>query len=274
MQKIKFQNGHHIDLETMNFMQDTYADAINAFAKTSTHKTFIVSGVELSEYKSVDDELIQDVTDGFIVFDGEFMEFRGGRMYPNREENSLTHIVKKKETRTNENSNGQLVGAFEITYATLGNDEEGVSVYSMKKANIVVPYSLSATVTLDERVQVSDNAEGCGFYVKTDTYEITPRCSVNGNIVYMYGAVTHKNKDNSPFDDDIAILGVIPDWADKIGQRVYIKCLFRFTNDYGQNITGPGCVYIQKDGTVQFTTKGYKSRINNVIFDGTPTFII
>lgn len=258
----------------MNFMQDTYANAISSFAQASNQQNFIVSGVDISAERVVDDEIIQDVADGFIVLDGEFMEFRGGRMYPNREETSFVYVVKKREARTNENSNGQLVEAFEVTYATLGNEEGGVLINSMERAKFILPCgSFQRAIEIDERLRelTQDEAEDCGICANKDTSEAKPICYVSGNIVYMKGAVTHTDKDNSPFNDDVAVLGSIPDW---IGRGVYVKCLFEFSKRLGQRTIGPGSVYIQESGHIQFPTRGYKTHITKVIFDGTPTFII
>lgn len=268
MQKINFTNGHHLDINTMEYIQDAYSEPIEALAKATHLQNYIISGVETSW-----NGVIATVSDGWVVLDGEPMEFRGGT-YNGNDENPECYVVKRTETAYNLNANGQSVAAFTKTYATLAADENG-AIY----VGTLAEYRLKAIVTApieSGQITVSDNSMLCqndnnAMSFGAGSVELaTPRYRYNGYTVAISGVFYTHDWSEHPAN---VTFGTIPGWTH--GSLTGIPCDLHVNLSNGSPATVKGHARITDTGGIllEFRYNGMQSP-NAITFDGTPIILL
>ena len=264
MQKINFTNGHHLDINTMEYIQDAYSDPIEALAKATHLQNYIISGMEITE-----NGVIVTVADGWVVLDGEPMEFRGGS-YNGNDENPECYVVKRTETAYNLNANGQSVAAFTKTYATLAADENGaVSIYTLNKhriRNFVSVGGTAGAITLGEGVRlVINDAEALSFGFQ-GVDEAVPRFLVKGNQLFLKGVFSL----SVSLNHEAIVVGTIPNWE---GGQISVKAIKFFYWGEGSGLYRQGIwANIQDNGNI--TVPNVFGDVSAIAFDCTPSLIL
>lgn len=265
MQKINFTNGHHLDINTMEYIQDAYSEPIEALAKATHLQNYILSGMEKTE-----NGVIVTVADGWVVLDGEPMAFVGGS-YNGNDEQAESYVVKRTETAYNMNANGQSVPAFTKKYATLGAYESGavdISILSRyrQKNRISLPDTLGL-VSLAEGVQLVDTNSEALKYGFCGVSQTPPRFWLNKNSVSIRGVFKTQSTSNLT-----VALGTIPGWPGV--ESGYIKAELYFTWGTEETVyKQPGRATIGADGILTVLNETGQDTYA-VVFDCTPTLII
>lgn len=264
MQSIDFQNGHHLDITTMNFIQEAYTKPILAMAAAAKADSYIVSGVELTE-----NGVIATWSNGYIVLNGEPMEFRGGT-YNGNDEDAECYVVRREEILYNINANGNSVPALTRVYATLGEEESGaVNILTLdghRIRNLVSVMDYGGTITLGGGVRlVENNVEALNFGFQ-GVEEAVPRFLVKKNQLFLKGVFCLTASSNH----ESIVVGTIPQWE---GGKMSVKAIKYFywgasDTAYRQGIWAN----IQDNGTI--TVPNIFGDMAAIIFDCTPSTIM
>lgn len=264
MQSIDFQNGHHLDITTMNFIQEAYTKPILAMAAAAKADSYIVSGVELTE-----NGVIATWSNGYIVLNGEPMEFRGGT-YNGNDEDAESYVVRREETLYNINANGNSVPALTRVYATLGAEESGamsiIKLSDYRIRSFVSVRDTGGVITLTENVRLVENnveALECGYQ---GADEALPRYLIKGNQLFIKGVFIL----TSSYDHASVAIGTIPQWE---GGKMSVKAIKQFY--WGtDNVTYRQGIWanIQDNGTI--TVPNIFGDMAAIIFDCTPSTIM
>lgn len=267
MQSIDFQNGHHLDITTMNFIQEAYTKPILAMAAAAKADSYIVSGVELTENGA-----IATWSNGYIVLNGEPMEFRGGT-YNGNDEDAECYVVRREETLYNINANGNSVPALTRVYATLGAREDGaiyagtLSEYRLK-AIVTAPVE-SGLINTDSNLLVLTDDLAKNFGAGSVDLA-TPQWRTNGYTVAINGVfVTHDWSGGDPAQN---AFGTIPEWTH--GAVSGIPCEISVNKSNGTPAVVKGLARIQDSGRVLLEFRYNGLYPNAITFDGKPVLIL
>lgn len=267
MDRIDFKNGHHIDINTMNFMQDAYTKPIKALVGTALVDTYIVSGM-IAELNLSTNKIT--VSDGYIALNGEFMEFRGGEFGEEYLTDSI-YVVKREETFTNENSDGTSYTVMFRNYATLTpNFEPGAeplfNIYQSQMIHYISLPNRIGDVNGTSRVSDDTTAKKYGYF---DVNDSTPTYAVQDNTITLKG-VFSVNK--GALASSVPI-GSIPNW-----EGVFIsgiKCDLYLNSKIGDPTSKyQGFASISINGEISVMSKSEYFNIVAVVFDGTPYPIV
>ena len=262
MNKINFTNNQHLSVNLMNFMQDAYTKPIEALAQSSGIKSFIVSGVERS-----DNGAITSYSDGAVVLDGVFMEFRHGTFNGN-DEKADYYVVKKTETIPNYKSDGT-PDPLTVTYATLGEYQPGaIDIFDLAKKTLVPTVTFPSTegdIITDLKYPTAVIARTCGFYPFEGSAK--PRYYISGNRVSLYGAFSVSGSGGRV---PVLELGQIPNWEG--GSIPRIKCTMYAKDNFDYDYMYHGFAGIRGNGEVYARDVAFTEDVNvkAIIFDGTP----
>lgn len=267
MQSIDFQNGHHLDITTMSFIQEAYTKPILAMAAAAKADSYIVSGVELTE-----NGVIATWSNGYIVLNGEPMEFRGGT-YNGNDEDSERYVVRREEILYNINANGNSVPALTRVYATLGAEESGaMSIIELSdyriRSFVSVPSDYGLITPNCPLAESTDQARGFG----AATVELaTPRYQVSGNNTLSITGVfiTHEWGSGDPTG---TAFGTIPNWSR--GSVMRIPCDLHINYTTGQPVTVKGLARVTNNGNLFLDIRYGDIFPNAITFDGTPVLIL
>lgn len=251
----------------MNFIQEAYTKPILAMAAAAKADSYIVSGVELTE-----NGVIATWSNGYIVLNGEPMEFRGGT-YNGNDENAACYVVRREEILYNINANGNSVPALTRVYATLGAEESGamniieLSDYRIRSF-VSVPSAYGLILPNCPLAESTDQARGFG----AATVELaTPRYQVSGNNTLSITGVfiTHEWGSGDPAG---TAFGTIPNWSR--GSVIRIPCDLHINYTTGQPVTVKGLARVTSNGNLFLDIRYGNIYPNAITFDGTPVLIM
>lgn len=266
MQSIDFQNGHHLDITTMNFIQEAYTKPILAMAAAAKADSYIVSGVELTENGA-----IATWSNGYIVLNGEPMEFRGGT-YNGNDDNAECYVVRREETLYNINANGNSVPALTRVYATLGAREDGAiyagTLSECRLKTIVTATVESGLINTDSSLLVLTDDLAKHFGAGSVDLA-TPRWRTNGYTVAINGVFVTHDWSEDPAEN---AFGTIPGWTH--GAVSGIPCELSMNYSNGTPAVVKGHARIQENGRVLLEFRYNNLYPNAITFDGTPVLIL
>lgn len=248
----------------MNFIQEAYTKPILAMAAAAKADSYIVSGVELTENGA-----IATWSNGYIVLNGEPMEFRGGT-YNGNDEDAEHYVVRREEILYNINANGNSVPALTRVYATLGAEEDGaMSIIALGEYRVKRLASVQDTggvITLSENVRLAENNIEALEYGYQGTDEASPRYLIKGNQLFIKGVFIL----TSSYNHASVAIGTIPRWE---GGKMSVKAIKQFY--WGtDNVTYRQGIWanIQDNGTI--TVPYIFGDVAAIIFDCTPSTIM
>lgn len=257
MNRIDFKNGHHLDIETMNFMQDAYIKPMSAFFGMAKCKNFFVSGGSLVSGSSI--------SDGYVVLNGEFMEFRGGEF-----SETNIFVVKRTETRTNVNADGQEYQSLVTSYATIGPNETGaVSLIDMAVRMIPLISNDIAYGDIDTRWPVTSDEEAYSLEFLDKERAKLRYIVQNDNHLLIYGGILIPQVERG--QEAYNNLAVIPNW--KFGAVYNIPCRVWATKHTGQALFAHASVFIDAQGVMSLDSSTNNGRITGLMFDGAPIWM-
>lgn len=250
----------------MEFIQEAYTKPITAIAAAPKVDSYIVSGVELTENGA-----IATWSNGYIVLNGEPMEFRGGT-YNGNDEDAECYVVRREETLYNINANGNSVPALTRVYATLAAEESGaVSVSELSdyriRSFVSVPSAYGLITPNCPLTESTDQARGFG----AATMELaTPRYQVSGNNTLSITGVfiTHE------WGGDPAgtAFGTIPNWSR--GSVTKIPCDLHVNYTTGQPVVVKGLARVTNNGNLFLDIRYGNIYPNAITFDGTSVLMV
>lgn len=262
MKTINFRNGHHLDVNTMDYIQSAYNGPISALAKGSAVNDYIVSGLDVS----YDNNNNMTVSNGFVVIGGVMMEFRTATINILTETEKL-YVVKKTEVAKNLNASGLNLDTFTTDYATLGENEVGAVAFSLLDKYrmhhfITTPYQ-SGDITTDYVVSSLDDAQ---LFGALSVATAKPKYMCKNNYVALQGVFCIHDAGSI----DIT-LGTLPI---QLGTAVSnIKCTIYTNKSTGESIQVNGLAYINANGGIKLMSD-YVGAHNAVVFDGTPYMVV
>lgn len=258
MNRIDFRNGHHLDIETMNFLQDAYIKPMSAFFGRAKCKNFFVSGGSLVSGSSL--------SDGYVVLNGEFMEFRGGEF-----SETNIYVVKRTETRTNVNADGQEYQSLITSYATIGPNETGaVPLIDMIPCRMIpLVSSDGADGDINTRWPVTSDEQAYSMEI-LDMERAKLRYIVsNDNHLLIYGGIFIPQDERT--QEAYNNLAVIPNW--KFGAVYNIPCRVWATRRTGEALLAHASVSIDAQGVMSLNSPTGNSHIAGFMFDGAPIWM-
>lgn len=269
MNEIEFKNGHHIDVTTMDFIQEAYTKPIEALVSAAEGQNFIVSGMSAGvgyvpghEGESAYARL--KVENGYVVLSGKFMEFRGGLCSANTTIDNL-YVKASSETSGNENADGNTYQVLKKTYAEISTQSQGAVLYkslTFPRPMLSIPNVEDAEITTS--FDVPTFGENTGQWEVYKDY-LTPSYSIYSNTLTIYGVF--KTDTFITEGQNTLKLGTLPNWP---GGLLYgIKCYWYTVNSITRYL---GFCYINAAGDLilEKPNNGPQGKLHSVMFDGTP----
>lgn len=280
MQKINFENGFHLDLNAMNFLQNSYSKAIAGIVASAAEDNYAVSGVEIVESVVEGSEIVSVISNGWVVIGGEFMEFRGGNCYMQRSDGNF-YVEVKNEYATNVNANGQVSEqALQTTYATLCTYKaDAIPVMTLIERRLVSRVKMpsqKATITLGAGlVTPADDTERTIYRFGYKNYiSALPKWEVRDNSLYLRGVfmIASQDANYTTLSNNGIVLGVLYNWIGRAVDNIKTDVYF-MAGDGTTTVLTHAQSYIQKDGTLVLKNE-IGSYFTAAVFDMTPHYLV
>lgn len=274
MQKVDFKQGHHLDVTTLNFIQDAYTKSIEYLIDTTVEKNFIACGMDFT----FNEENIT-IADGAVVLNGELMPFKGGSVAIGKLDS--VYVVKKYDkSLPNENAGGGVEYPFTITFAEISQaySEESVPLNDLLQREMVhfvkIPNRYRQSISTLLTVSTLKELKSYGF---KSTDSAIPTYSIINNHVLIHGVFSFPQ-------NYTGTLGTIPGWTGEVVNG--IKCTIVVEEQpvgstQSTRFEYKGTAHVAVDGELVFDQmKDYINVVSStespkaIIFDETPYMLL
>ena len=231
-----------------------------------TYDTFVVSGV-----KPTYNGNLATYSDGYIILNGEPMEFVGGT-YNTLSENRwvIRNEEKTKNTFDDGSQHDSLIKTFASMSAEYQDGAIDVDVLSrMRLCHFVSGYTKSATIALSNITTAVTSVEEAHRFGFASVADATPKYSLQDGRFSISGYF----KTSGSFTAGRNIIGVIPEWE---GPEINgIKCELDVPpTEEGQSDKYHIFVDVRLNGNIEVQSGAYKvGACYGIAFDGTPYMV-